>query len=244
MLYGEEYYQTHLGPEPYDRSNVSLVQFFAVVADQIIRSLQPRRVLDAGCAMGFLVEAFWDRGVEAWGIDISEYAVSKVRRDMTAYCRVASLTDTIKETYDLITCIEVLEHLSEADSVAAIHNLAKATEAILFSSSPTDLTEPTHINVHQPLWWLEQFQKAGFTPDLTYDASYITPHAFLLRKTHKPFEREVQQLFSELIRFKLAHAEQNRKVEELQRTRTEAVESAESRASEFAELRDSISSLM
>src|SRR5205807_2800695 len=116
----------------------------------------------------------------------------------------------IEGTYDLITCIEVLEHLAEADSVAAICNLAGATETILFSSTPTDLNEATHINVHQPLWWLEQFQKAGFSPDLTYDASYITPQAFLLRKRQRPFEREVLRLFSELIRFKLAHAEQNR----------------------------------
>ena len=251
-LYDEEYYRCHLGPDPYDRSNTAIVNFFAVVADQIIRSLRPARVLDAGCAMGFLVEAFWDRGVEAWGIDISDYAISKIRRDMAPYCRVASLTEPLEGTYDLITCIEVLEHLSEADSVAAIHNMATVGNAILFSSSPTDLTEPTHINVHQPLWWLEQFQQAGFAPDLTYDASYITPHAYLLRKTQNSITPEVLRLFCELIRFKLAHAEQTRLLEPSQlqsqhsaKEQIQVVQSTvEAQAAELAELRRSTSSMM
>ena len=34
------------------------------VADQLISLLNPRRVLDVGCAMGFLVECFRDRGVQ------------------------------------------------------------------------------------------------------------------------------------------------------------------------------------
>ena len=94
-LYNEEYYRCTYGAVvPYDRTEHYL-NFFSIVADQIIRCLRPRRVLDAGCAMGFLVEALWDRGIQAYGIDISQYAISRVRPDMAPYCQVASLTDQI-----------------------------------------------------------------------------------------------------------------------------------------------------
>src|SRR5690349_2186904 len=173
-LFDEEYYRVGCGPLPYDRTP-HWVDFFGRIADEVIRSLKPRRVLDAGCAMGLLVEAFWDRGVEAMGIDISPYAISRVRRDMRPYCRVGSLTDPIDGSFDLITCIEVMEHLPPEESRAAIANLCAAGDRILFSSSPDDLVEPTHFNVCPPLVWLKQFASVGFYPDLRYDPTFLTP---------------------------------------------------------------------
>jgi len=72
--YDANYYQTGCGPFPYDRTEPHWARFFGGIATRLIEVLKPRRVLDAGCALGFLVEAFWDRGVEAWGIDISSFA--------------------------------------------------------------------------------------------------------------------------------------------------------------------------
>ena len=117
--YNEAYYQTSCGPLPYARTGHWL-SFFSQVADEIVRTLHPGRVLDAGCAMGMLVEVLWDRGVEAWGIDISPYAIASVRPDMKSYCRVASLTDPIDGQYDLVTCIEVHEHMADADARLAV----------------------------------------------------------------------------------------------------------------------------
>lgn len=201
--YGEEYYRCHLGL-PYSRESAHFVRFFSSIADELIRSVQPRTVFDAGCAMGLLVEAFWDRGVESWGVDISPYAISNVRRDILPYCKVGSLAEPIDGTYDLITCIEVLEHIPEQDALKAIANMAKATDTILFSSSFTDLSEPTHINVRQPIWWLERFSSEGFAPDLTYDACFVSQQAMLLRKRAEPLSWDVLRLFAELLRYKCA----------------------------------------
>ena len=87
QLYDEEYYRTGCGPVPYTRAEPQWLPFFGSVAEQLIRAFHPKRVLDAGCALGFLVEAFWDRGVEAWGIDVSPYAIAQVRRDMQPTAR-------------------------------------------------------------------------------------------------------------------------------------------------------------
>jgi SAM-dependent methyltransferase len=138
------------GAIPYERSHHWLT-FFATIADEIVRAFRPASVLDAGCAMGLLVEALWDRGVRAEGIDISNYAIANVRPDMRALFRAASLTDPIEGSFDLVTCIEVLEHLERADAEAAIANLCSVTQTVLFSSTPSDFSELTHVNVCPPI---------------------------------------------------------------------------------------------
>lgn len=200
QLYGAEYYQKGCGPVPYTRSEPQWPAFFGGVAEQLIRALQPKRVLDVGCALGFLVEAFWDRGLEAWGIDVSPYAIGQVRRDMQPYCRVASAAETIEDRYDLITCIEVLEHMAEDEATRGIENMTRATDTILFSSTPYDLDEPTHFNVRPILSWLTLFQRFGFSPDLDFDASFLCDHAMLLRRRADPLPGEVLRLFSHYVR--------------------------------------------
>jgi 2-polyprenyl-3-methyl-5-hydroxy-6-metoxy-1,4-benzoquinol methylase len=206
-LFDQEYFRTGCGPLPYERATTDLLQLFVYFAEELIRLVHPKTVFDAGCAMGFLVEAFWDRGVAACGVDISPYAISHVRRDMQPHCRIASLTQSIEGRYDLVTCIEVLEHMPWDHSHAAIKNLSCITDTILFSSSPSDFAEPTHINVHQPIVWLEEFGSVGFYPDPSFDASFVTPQAMLLRRSDRPLDWDLLQLYAERLRCKIAPAE-------------------------------------
>jgi 2-polyprenyl-3-methyl-5-hydroxy-6-metoxy-1,4-benzoquinol methylase len=68
--YDATYYRVGCGV-PYER-NEHWLTFFGKIADAIVREINPGSVLDAGCAMGFLVEALRQRGVEAYGVDISD----------------------------------------------------------------------------------------------------------------------------------------------------------------------------
>src|SRR5262245_20855665 len=148
----DEYYYEHYHSAsglPYERAEPWL-SFFGGMADNIVRQIVPHTVLDVGCAKGFLVEALRDGGVEAFGIDISSYAISQVREDMRRYCWVGSALDPFPQHYDLVTCMEVLEHLSRPDAEAAVGNLCRYSDDILFCSTPDDVTEPTHLNV-QPV---------------------------------------------------------------------------------------------
>ena len=140
-LYGPAYFSSHCGPVPYVRNDYWL-GFFGNIADVIVRSFAPGRVFDAGCAIGMLVECLWDRGVEAHGRDISEWAISQARADIRPWCQIGSLAEPIDGEYDLITCIEVLEHIAEDDALRAIASLAASAPRILFSSTPTDLAAP------------------------------------------------------------------------------------------------------
>lgn len=184
-IYNEEYYHNGCGPIPYEEPE-HWVEFFGMIADRIVNDLHPRTVLDAGCAMGYLVAALRDRGVEAYGVDISEYAISKVREDVRPFCRVASLTEAfpndLLQHYDLVVTIEVLEHLYAEDGKKAIANLCKCADTVLFSSTPDDFEERTHVNVQQREYWARLFFEQGFTDDINYRPRYLTPYASLFRK--------------------------------------------------------------
>lgn len=175
--YGAFYYRHDCGT-PYER-NEHWLGFFADVAERIVRDLHPLSALDAGCAMGFLVEALHGRGVDAWGVDVSEYAISKVDDSVAGRCRVGSVTEPFERRYDLITCIEVLEHLPPEQAEPAIASLCAATDRILLSTTPEDFGEATHLNVQPPEFWAAAMAREGFYRDLDHDFSYLTPWAAL-----------------------------------------------------------------
>jgi len=201
-MYDKEYFEKHFNP-PYNRSQARWFDFFNHIAEELVRSLKPRTILDVGCAIGFLVEAFWRRGVRAYGIDLSEYAIDQVPEDLKGFCAVKSVLEPLPEdfprTYDLITCIEVLEHLSEDVGRVAVRNMACKTRCILFSSTPHDLTEPTHVNVRPVIYWLQSFAEVGFYPDLRFDASFVSPQAFLLRKSRPKANEDILPFFADSI---------------------------------------------
>ena len=178
--YDQNYYHNGCGPVPYEEPK-QWEEFFGSVADNIIKTLNPKTVLDVGCAMGYLVAALRDRGVEAYGIDVSEYAISKIREDIRPYCKIASalepLSFDLPQHYDLITTIEVAEHLYEEDCNKFIENLCKYSDCIIFSSTPDDFKEKTHYNVQQGEYWCGKFAKHQFYSDLKALPIYITPHA-------------------------------------------------------------------
>ena len=204
--FDEAYFHSRCGPRPYRKGEASWEAFFARVADEVVRSFSPKTVFDAGCGMGFLVEALWDRGVEAHGTDISDYAISKVRRDAREYCRVGSVAEPIDGTYDLVVCVDVLEHLVPGEADRAIEQLTAASDRVLFSSTPKDVGEPTHRTVRPAIYWLRRFAGRGFAPVLGYDATYVSPQALLFERAGAPVPDDVLVGAAELVALRLAQA--------------------------------------
>jgi SAM-dependent methyltransferase len=217
-VYDREYYARCTGDLPYDHPNCQ--EFFGRIADEVTRSFRPRRVFDAGCALGYLVQAFWDRGVEAWGRDISQYAHSRIRPDLRTYCSIGSISDPIEGEYDLVTCIEVLEHMPEEQAARAVENMANVTDRVLFSSSPIDFKEATLITVRPPLYWLRLFANCNFSPNVNFDASFLVPHAFVLERTSCVEEQKLLAC-AEIVRQRLIVAERNRRMTDLEADRAQ-----------------------
>jgi 2-polyprenyl-3-methyl-5-hydroxy-6-metoxy-1,4-benzoquinol methylase len=183
--YDEDYYYSHCGSEgdaPYRRGEEQWETFFAMLARRIAEELQPMSVLDAGCAIGFLVEALRGEGIDAWGLDISDWAISQVPKSIRPYCSVASLTDELSGHFDLVTLIEVMEHLPDSMAEPVIANITRHSESVLFSSTSDDFEEVTHINVRTLDYWAQLFAAQGFVRDFDYDASYLSKDAVLFRR--------------------------------------------------------------
>jgi hypothetical protein len=187
----DAYYFDHCCGRPYARDE-EWFRFFGEIADRIVSDIQPDNVLDAGCAWGFLVEILREKDVEAFGIDISRYAIENVHPDIKRFCNVGSVVEPFPHLYDLIVCIEVLEHMPKDEAELAVENICKHTSDVLFSSTPFDYKEATHINVQPPEYWAELFARHGFFRDVDFDATLITPWAVRFRKKCDPVSRLVR----------------------------------------------------
>lgn len=182
--FNHDYFTSGCGEDYHKREE--WIGFFREIAANIISSLHPRNVLDVGCAFGYLVEALREQGVDAWGIDVSAYAVGQASESIKPFVYMQSaakpLPETFPQQFDLIVSIEMLEHVFEEDAMDILNNLSKYTDNFLISASCSDFNELTHFNVQPPAYWVEKFAKQGFFEDVLYDGSYITPQTILVKK--------------------------------------------------------------
>ncbi|MEM6670860.1 MAG: bifunctional 2-polyprenyl-6-hydroxyphenol methylase/3-demethylubiquinol 3-O-methyltransferase UbiG [Pseudomonadota bacterium] len=84
------------------------------------------RVLDLGCAGGFMAEALHDRGAEVTGIDPASLAVEAARsharetsRDISYSVGVGEELPYEENTFDAVVCVDVLEHVESLPQVLA-----------------------------------------------------------------------------------------------------------------------------
>lgn len=188
-LYDKDYYETGCSISTYEAygRREPWLSFFGNAAKSIKQQYAPKTAVDIGCAFGLLVEAMVDLGIDAYGFDVSPFAISNARPDVADRLKVGSLSDPIPlvtgQKYDMVICIEVLEHLPPEMAKTAIQKLCAAGDCILFSSSPDDFDEPTHFNVQPVAEWLKMFANEGFYPVRRSNADFVAKHAFVVKKT-------------------------------------------------------------
>lgn len=205
-IYTKTYYDQYSvenGHEHYENAT-DIKEFLRGVAEKIQDGIKPQSVLDVGCAMGYLVETLRDLGVEAYGIDVSEYAISRVRDDLKPYCKASSALDELPEGFprhfDLVTAIEVAEHLYKEDSDLFFDHLCAWGDRVVFSSTDDDYDEPTHVNVQKIEYWTKKFAQRGFYRDFSSDLSYLTRHAICFARRENLTEETLAEEYERLLR--------------------------------------------
>lgn len=134
--------------------------------------LPVKRILDAGCGLGWLraplLKAF--PGATYVGLEVSEHL-----------CREhgwvhASLADYRPRTgFDLMICYDVMQYLSDRQAIRAMANLARLSRGALYFHAPTtedwrDNADPTisdgDINLRGAAWYRSRlarhFEHAGY----------------------------------------------------------------------------------
>jgi 2-polyprenyl-6-hydroxyphenyl methylase/3-demethylubiquinone-9 3-methyltransferase len=105
--------------------------------------LRDKAVLDVGCGGGILAEAMAAQGARVTGIDLSEKALGVARLHQlesgikVEYRLLAAeaLTLDAAGTYDVVTCMEMLEHVPDpASTIAACAQLARPGGKVVFST--------------------------------------------------------------------------------------------------------------
>jgi len=106
-------------------------------------NLEGKKVLDIGCGGGILAESIAQSGADTTGIDLSEKALKvaelhalEVGASLTYRAISAeALADEQPEQYDVVTCMEMLEHVPDPASVVrACAKLCKPGGTLFFST--------------------------------------------------------------------------------------------------------------
>jgi hypothetical protein len=137
------------GYERYDRSTSNA----DVAAYALWRCFSPHESLDVGCAQGFVVEALRELGVHAHGVDVSPWAVEHAAPGAQGHVRVADLLVGLpfkKHRFELVSALEVLEHLPPEAVPRALREIARVTSGHVVATIPSFGSNP-----HGPGGWLE-----------------------------------------------------------------------------------------
>lgn len=105
--------------------------------------LNNKRVLDVGCGGGILSESMYFKGADVTAIDLGEKALSVAKLHQLEsgakvnyrYISVEQLASEQPASFDVVTCMEMLEHVPDpAAVIAACAQLVKPGGMVFFST--------------------------------------------------------------------------------------------------------------
>lgn len=143
----------------------TIIQYLGIERNQ--------KILDYGCAKGFMVKAFRMLGYDAWGQDISRYALENADPETKNYLYHVedSKAFTTKFPYNWVVSKDVLEHVpyDQIDDVIE-HISCEAPDVFMIvplgRNGQYNILEYENDITHQirepAAWWINLFDEHGF----------------------------------------------------------------------------------
>jgi ubiquinone/menaquinone biosynthesis C-methylase UbiE len=141
------------------------------------------RVLDVGAAKGFLVKDFMIAcpGLEAFGLDVSEYALKHCEPEAVGRLHLGSAVSLPfpDDSFDAVISLNTLHNLKKPELITALREIMRVTKDgkayVQVDSYRTEeekeifldwvLTAYTHGYPHE---WVAIFEEAGYTGDYNW----------------------------------------------------------------------------
>jgi len=145
-----------------------------------LKSGSGKKVFEIGCSIGAFSKILKERGFEVTATDVSSYIINKAKKiqeDIDFRVLDIERESRLRDKYDYIFCFETIEHLK--NPVKGLTNMKNALrkEGVLVISTPfptkRSLADPTHINVHEPAFWMNLANKLKFRKRRILFASFI-----------------------------------------------------------------------
>lgn len=147
-----------------------LVNMFRALAIRL--SFRPKKVLDVGCGLGLMVKYLRMLGVDAYGVDISNYALLKAEKEVKSYLKRGSVLNLPFEddSFDLVVSYDVLEHIPRRKAGKAVKECMRVSNKYCLHKIFTDENrwiklfhglDISHVSVFKRKWWENFFKKKG-----------------------------------------------------------------------------------
>ncbi len=155
---------------------------------ELIETLKPSSILDIGCGDGYFLGILSNRIAKKVGVDLSERAIKfaqAMNNDITYLNMDAS---EINDVYDIITAIEVLEHIPDSkvsEFIQILSDRVKKSGYVIISVPTTNIPLNAKHYRHYTFNLLkEQLANAKSTLKIVKH-DYIYRNDFLMRKYFK-----------------------------------------------------------
>lgn len=112
-------------------------------------------VLDVGCGEGWLTAALREHGLEALGVDGDP---------LDGVDQVVDLEGELPDLgrFDLVTCLEVAEHVAPARADKFVTWLTERADVVLFSAAVPGQGGDGHVNEQPTDYWATMFERHHF----------------------------------------------------------------------------------
>jgi len=200
-LYAGDYFQRWgaRGPEALARVRAIKQASCAELLRRIARLRPDGKLLDLGCAMGFLLEAAEQAGYQGWGLDLNPEAVAFAKRRFGNRVALGELGAAAFPgvSFDVITLIDVIEHVPDPTALLAAVRARLAPGGVLAAILPNAASAtrrlfgrrwqhytPEHLFYWTPAALDKKLAAAGFEQReihtgirKTYTAEYLVAYA-------------------------------------------------------------------
>lgn len=136
-------------------------------------------IFEFGCAHGFMVKALRDFNINAYGVDISEFAIQNCPKDITKFVAKIDNDNTLRNVlndfgvsfFEFGISKDVFEHIPKPELELVLREMSQLVRKLFVVVPlgdegvyriPSYHLDPTHVIAENEEWWKSVFSLNGF----------------------------------------------------------------------------------